>query len=164
LPLPTSREIEEAAAVREKDGPAMRVLLAGFVELRHGTGLAPGVRDAEERAGWAGGKEDDSPAVPGPAPSRRKRRREKSPGRAPGSLDLLQRPLREESDEAAVPRPEGGVGVFRAGKRPGFERIERTNPQEAPAVGARRDERQAASVPRKGDHPRDERGLLRGQD
>src|SRR5262249_56438832 len=72
LPLPTSREIEEAAAVREKDGPAMRVLLAGFVELRHGTGLAPGVRDAEERAGWAGGKADDSLAVPGPAPSRRK--------------------------------------------------------------------------------------------
>ncbi len=49
--------------------------------------------------------------------------------RTSGEIDLHELVVREEADPAAVRRPEGGIGVLRAGQRLQAERVERPHPQ-----------------------------------
>src|SRR5262245_3713525 len=64
-------------------------------------------------------------------------------------LDLLKPEVSEETDEAAVGRPEGLPRAFRAGERPGFGRIERAHPELVLAAG-RRGEGQITAIRRHG--------------
>ena len=114
--------------------------------------FASGLRDPVDLGSRIGGKED------------RARRRSSVPPRAdaasqsvwgapPDAVDLLQLPLREERDRAAVRRPEGKRCAVRAVERAGVERIERAHEEEvlterAPATKASRfPSGESASIP-----------------
>src|SRR5262245_43714971 len=92
-------------------------------------------------------KKNHSVAAPGAA--KRKTHLAERFYRPACGINLLKPEVSEETDEAAVGRPEGLPRAFRAGERPGFSRIERAHPEPVLAAG-RRGEGQITAIRRHG--------------
>ncbi len=142
------RHVEEMPAIRQKLRISVRRLVARRVEFRHGNGLPAAGRHAKEGRGRDRAEDDRPVAIPraADAPVRITDRQD----RAAGGIHALQLPVGEESDEAAVGRPEGEGGVFRADDRLRGRPVEVANPEGGLTAGLRRCEGEARPVGRDG--------------
>jgi hypothetical protein len=122
------------------------VEVAAF-DLGHRSGQAAHCRHTLQRTGATGwGKDDDPIAVPCPASA--VRGVAQGLGRATIDGYPLEFASCEESNRAAVGRPERIPGVFSATQRLRIKRIERPNPKRA--FFATRGDRQVVSIRRQG--------------
>ncbi len=142
---PGAGEVDEVAAIRQEDRPAVVALAPGLVEVRDHLVGAAARRDPVDRRGRRGREEDHPGAAPGAAAA------------VVGAGERLRRTAREihphelavgeEAEGAAVGRPEREPGALGAGKGPGLQRGERAHPDLAPALRAG-DEGELAAVRR----------------
>jgi hypothetical protein len=142
-------EIKKVLAVGQKAGPALNRFTSRLIELGDGAGCAAQGRDPMERTASIRGKDDHPVSVPGAATTvGRVAQRERWPA---CRFDLFELPIREESNGAAVRRPEWKRGALSARERLRRERIEGTHPEESFALRRCRNESQTTAIGRDGD-------------
>ena len=142
-------EVEEVAPIRQKEGEPQKLDASGH-EVGELDGLPAILRDPIDLGSRIDRKENRSRRAPAPAPRYGGvAERLQASSRA---VDLFQLPLREESDRAAVRRPEG-EGRSRPCPRGGERRAHRGRADRGrPARSPPRDECQTLAVRRKREH------------